>query len=44
MTQKYHLLVLVLDCTLTNSKKEISPRNLQTLRRLQQSGVRLVPA
>ena len=28
MTQKYHLLVLDLDGTLTNSKKEISPRNL----------------
>lgn len=44
MTQKYHLLVLDLDGTLTNSKKEISPRNLQTLLRLQQSGVRLVLA
>ena len=39
MTKKYHLLVLDLDGTLTNSKKEISPRNLQTLLRLQQSGV-----
>ena len=44
MTQKYHLLVLDLDGTLTNSKKEISPRNLQPLLRLQQSGVRLVLA
>ena len=44
MTKKYHLLVLDLDGTLTNSKKEISPRNLQTLLRLQQSGVRLVLA
>ena len=44
MTQKYQLLVLDLDGTLTNSKKEISPRNLQTLLRLQQSGVRLVLA
>ena len=35
MTKKYHLLVLDLDGTLTNSKKEISPRNLQTLLRLQ---------
>lgn len=40
----YRLLVLDLDGTLTNSKKEISPRNLQTLLRLQQSGVRLVLA
>lgn len=44
MKQKYHLLVLDLDGTLTNSKKEISPRNLQTLLRLQQNGVRLVLA
>ena len=36
MTKKYHLLVLDLDGTLTNSKK--------TLLRLQQSGVRLVLA
>lgn len=40
----YQLLVLDLDGTLTNSKKEISPRNLQTLLRLQQHGVRLVLA
>lgn len=44
MTQKYQLLVLDLDGTLTNSKKEISPRNQQTLLRLQQNGVRLVLA
>ncbi len=44
MTQKYRLLALDLDGTLTNSKKEISPRNQQTLLRLQQSGVRLVLA
>lgn len=44
MKQKYRLLVLDLDGTLTNSKKEISPRNLSTLIRLQQSGVRLVLA
>lgn len=44
MNQDYRLLVLDLDGTLTNSKKEISPRNLRTLLRLQQSGVRLVLA
>lgn len=35
MKHTYRLLVLDLDGTLTNSKKEISPRNLQTLLRLQ---------
>ena len=30
MKQDYRLLVLDLDGTLTNSKKEISPRNLRT--------------
>ncbi|WP_294616599.1 Cof-type HAD-IIB family hydrolase [uncultured Bacteroides sp.] len=44
MSQDYRLLVLDLDGTLTNSKKEISPRNLRTLLRLQQSGIRLVLA
>lgn len=44
MKQDYRLLVLDLDGTLTNSKKEISPRNLHTLLRLQQSGVHLVLA
>ena len=44
MKQDYRLLVLDLDGTLTNSKREISPRNLRTLLRLQQSGVRLVLA
>ena len=44
MKQDYRLLVLDLDGTLTNSKKEISPRNLRTLLWLQQSGVRLVLA
>ena len=44
MKQDYRLLVLDLDGTLTNSKKEISPRNLRTLLRLQQSGVRLALA
>lgn len=40
----YRILVLDLDGTLTNSKKEISPRNLDTLLRLQASGVKLVLA
>lgn len=40
----YRLLVLDLDGTLTNSKKEISPRNLATLLRLQAAGVKLVLA
>ncbi|MDO4163649.1 MAG: Cof-type HAD-IIB family hydrolase [Bacteroides sp.] len=44
MKQNYRLLVLDLDGTLTNSRKEISPRNLDALIRLQQSGVRLVLA
>lgn len=35
MRQDYRLLVLDLDGTLTNSKKEISPRNFRTLLRLQ---------
>lgn len=44
MKQTYRLLVLDLDGTLTNSKKEISPRNLEALINLQQQGVRLVLA
>ena len=44
MRQDYRLLVLDLDGTLTNSKKEISPRILRTLLHLQQNGVRLVLA
>ncbi len=40
----YRLLVLDLDGTLTNSQKEISPRNKETLIRLQQKGVSLVLA
>lgn len=40
----YKLLVLDLDGTLTNSKKEISETNLKTLIQLQQSGVRIVLA
>ncbi|EJX10581.1 haloacid dehalogenase-like hydrolase [gut metagenome] len=44
MKQTYRLLVLDLDGTLTNSKKEITPRNLKALIRLQQNGTRLVLA
>lgn len=40
----YKLIVLDLDGTLTNSKKEITPRNLETLIRAQEQGVRLVLA
>lgn len=40
----YRILVLDLDGTLTNSEKQISPRNLATLLALQQTGVRLVLA
>ena len=42
MRQDYRLLVLDLDGTLTNSKKEISPRNLRTLLHLQQTHALLV--
>lgn len=38
--QTYKLLVLDLDGTLTNSQKEISASNLQTLLQLQQTGVK----
>lgn len=41
---KYKLLVLDLDGTLTNTKKEITPGNLEALLRVQQQGVRLVLA
>lgn len=41
---KYKLIVLDLDGTLTNSKKEITPRNKETLIRIQEKGVRLVLA
>lgn len=41
---KYKMLVLDLDGTLTNSKKEITPRNRETLIRAQQEGVLLVLA
>ncbi len=40
----YKLLVLDLDGTLTNSKKEITPYTLEVLERVQQSGVKLVLA
>lgn len=42
--RNYKLLVLDLDGTLTNSKKEITPRNRKTLIHAQQQGVRLVLA
>ncbi len=41
---KYKLLVLDLDGTLTNNKKEITPRTLESLLKLQASGVQLVLA
>lgn len=41
---KYKLIVLDLDGTLTNSKKEITSRNRETLIRAQEQGVRLVLA
>ena len=41
---KYKLIVLDLDGTLTNSKKEISSRNRETLIRIQEQGIRLVLA
>lgn len=41
---KYRILVLDLDGTLTNSKKEITARNRETLLRAQQEGVLLVLA
>ena len=40
----YKLLVLDLDGTLTNTKKEITPRNLEVLIRAQQQGTKLVLA
>ena len=41
---KYKLLVLDLDGTLTNSRKEISQRNRETLIALQKKGTKLVLA
>lgn len=40
----YKLLVLDLDGTLTNTKKEITPRNREILIQAQQQGTRLVLA
>ena len=40
----YKLIVLDLDGTLTNSKKEITPRNREVLIRAQEQGIRLVLA
>lgn len=40
----YKIIVLDLDGTLTNSKKEISPRNREMLIRVQEQGIRLVLA
>ena len=44
MTTKYKLLILDLDGTLTNSKKEITPFTRQTLIEAQRKGMRLVLA
>ncbi len=41
---KYKFLVLDLDGTLTNDKKEITPRTLDTMLRVQERGVKLVLA
>lgn len=41
---KYKLIVLDLDGTLTNSQKVITPRNRETLIRVQEQGIRLVLA
>ena len=41
---KYKLLVLDVDGTLLNKEKEISPRTLSTLLKIQQMGVRIVLA
>ena len=41
---KYKLLVLDLDGTLTNAKKEITLRNREALIRVQQQGVKLILA
>ena len=43
-TMKYKLLVLDLDGTLTNSKKEITPNTLQTLTEAQEKGIKIVLA
>lgn len=41
---RYKLLVTDLDGTLLNRKGEVSPRNLEAIRRLQDSGVEVIPA
>ncbi len=41
---KYKILVLDLDGTLTNSRKEITPRTLETLIKVQQAGIKIVLA
>lgn len=41
---RYRLIVLDLDGTLTNAEKEITPRNRETLIRIQEQGIRLVLA
>ncbi|GAE14753.1 5-amino-6-(5-phospho-D-ribitylamino)uracil phosphatase YcsE [Bacteroides pyogenes] len=41
---KYRMIVLDLDGTLTNSRKEITPRNRETLMRIQKQGIRLALA
>jgi len=41
---KYKMIVLDLDGTLTNSKKEITPKTKQTLMKAQEKGVRIVLA
>lgn len=43
-SMKYKLLVLDLDGTLTNSKKEITPNTLQTLIEAQKQGIKIVLA
>lgn len=41
---KYRMIVLDLDGTLTNSRKEITPRNRETLIHIQKQGIRLALA
>lgn len=43
-SMKYKLLVLDLDGTLTNTKKEITPNTLQTLTEAQEQGIKIVLA
>lgn len=44
MSSEYKIIVLDLDGTLTNSKKELSARNRETLIKLQEQGVKVVLA